>query len=332
MIKRIIIILTMIISCTSCISYTELNDMGIINAIGIDKHSNEYLVSINMIVPNDNNKQDIKSFIVKDTNLDQAINKLYEKSLRRIYMSHIDLLLPGDDLDKEDYDDIINLFLNRNDSRNTFSTIIVQDFDINKISNIVPKDINSLIKVNSEETSIVRIKQFDEVIKDIFELKSSLIPRIKIEGGLTLLGYKQVYSTNKNLSKEESLAYNFITNNIKMVNIFNNDINFKVNSSITKIDINKNKIIINIYSSINVVNNNDIKDKDKLKNIYKEKIKKMLDNYINNNDLAYFYDLAKKYDYTYYKNSDKLDLNFEYKIEVSINNNSNTIGGKSYGE
>lgn len=332
--KKIITILILILFLTTgCISYTELNDIGIVNAIGINKLDNKYEIIINMLIPEDNNLEQTKQFKTTSTNLDEAINNLYSKSLRKIYLSHLDLLILSNNLEKKDYDNIINLFFNRNDSRNTFSTIIVKNYNTDNIFKIKPENINSLLKVNSEENGLVKIKQFDEIVKDILEKDISYIPIIEIKDEPNILGYKTIYSKNKILSTNESIAYNFITNNITQTTIISDkeNINFKVNESLTNIKVNKNNITIDVNSNITILSNDtDITNEQTIKELYENELKKLLTNYIDNNEHSYFYDLVQKYDYNYYKHNKNTKLNFKFEISSSINENSNTIGGHNY--
>ena len=331
--KIITILISILFLTTGCISYTELNDIGIVNAIGINKANDKYEITINMLIPEDDNLEQTKRFKTTSTNLEEAINDLYSKSLRKIYLSHLDLLMLGDNLQRDDYDHIINLFFNRNDSRNTFSTIIIKNYNSKSIFSFKTKNINSLLKVNSEENGLVKIKQFDDIVKDILEKDISYVPILELKDEPKILGYKTIYKNNKILSTNDSLAYNFITNNINQTTIISKDknINFKVNESITNIKTDKNNITININSNITILSNDtNIKNEKKIKKIYEDELKSLLTNYIDNNEHSYFYTLIKKYDYNYYINNKDAKLNFKFQISSSINENSNTIGGKNY--
>ena len=123
-IKLILLFLVIFLS-TGCVSYTELNELGIIDMILIDKDNDNYLVTINMITPTYDNLEEKKTYQASGENLDKCLNELYLKTTKRIAFSHLELMALTPNLDKTDYDEIINLFLNRVDSRNSFSTVII---------------------------------------------------------------------------------------------------------------------------------------------------------------------------------------------------------------
>ena len=52
---KVIILVLLLSLITGCVSYTELNELGIIDMILIDKVDNEYIVTINMITPEKDN-------------------------------------------------------------------------------------------------------------------------------------------------------------------------------------------------------------------------------------------------------------------------------------
>lgn len=324
---KLILLVLVILLTTGCVSYTELNELGIIDMILIDKDNDNYIVTINMITPTENDLEKKITYQASGENLDKCINELYLKTTKKIAFSHLELMALTTNIKKSDYDEIINLFLNRVDSRNSFSTIIIDNSE--KLFEYKSKDINDLININGEESGIVFIKQFDEIIKDILEINISYIPYISIDDELIIKGYHSIYEDNKLLSKEESIGYNFITNNITQVALIRDDIGFKLNRSNTMIKIDKNKIKIDINSSYQIVtNNSSITNDNKIKKIYNEEIKKYIDAYINNNNHKYFYNLIRKFDYKYYKKNQDIELEFIININSSLIKNSNIKGGK----
>lgn len=325
--KKFILIFILLLFITGCVSYSDLNELGIIDMIVIDKINNEYVVSINMLLPTENDLENKKNYMSKNSSLNECINQLYLSTTKKISFSHLELLILTPNLEKNDYDEIINLFLNRVDSRNTFNTVIIDNTD--KILNYKSKDINDLININNEHEGTVSIKQFDQIIKDILEFDISYIPKIKIEDEIIIEGYQSVYYQNKLLSQEESIGYNLITNKITKLLFTVDEIGFITEQALTNIKVNNNKITININTTYQITNNDSNTNNDnEIEKKYKEEIKKYIMCYLNNNPHNYFYNLIKKHDYKYFKNNpNNIKLNFDIKISSTKIENSNIKGG-----
>ncbi|MBQ7136845.1 MAG: hypothetical protein IJO43_02570 [Bacilli bacterium] len=324
---KFILIFLLSLFMTGCVSYSDLNELGIIDMVAIDKIDNEYVVSINMLLPNENDLENKKIYTSKNSSLNECLNDLYLSTTKKISFSHLELLILTPNLVKNDYDEIINLFLNRVDSRNTFNTVIVDTPA--QIFNYKSKDINDLININSEQEGTVTIKQFDQIIKDILELGISYIPRIKIEEEIKIEGYQSIYYQNKLLSQEESIGYNFISNKITKLLFTVDEIGFITDQSLTNIKVDNNKITINIDTTYQITsNNNSIKNDSKIAKKYKDEIKRYINYYLDKNPHNYFYNLIKKHNYKYYNNNIRnINLEFDIKITATKIDNSNIKGG-----
>lgn len=319
-IKLLIFLLSTFI-ITGCVSYSELNELGIIDMIIIDKKDNKYIVSINMLIPTEDDLENKITYTEMDNSLNECLNKLYLSTTKKISFSHLESLALTPNLSKKDYDEIIELFLNRTDSRNTFSTIIIENYE--ELFNYKSKDINNLININNEEEGTTSIKQFSDVIKDILEFDITYIPKIKIDEKIIIDGYQSIYNENKSLSYDESIGYNFITNKITGLLFTEENIGFKTNYSKTNIKVNNNKIKIEINSSYQVISNNsDISNPKEINNIYNKRIKEYINSFINNNSHNYFYNLIKKFDHKYYTNNKNVKLEFYISIKSNLINTS----------
>jgi len=324
--KFIIIILSLFL-ITGCVSYSELNELGIIDMIIVDKENEEYKVSINMLVPTNDNLENKQNYTVTNKSLNKCLNELYLSTTKKISFSHLELIALTPNIEKKEYDEIINLFLNRVDSRNTFSTVIIDNPD--KLFEYKSQDINDLININNEQEGIVSIKQFNDVIKDILEMDITYIPKIKIEDKIIIEGYQSIYYENKLLTIEESIGYNFITNKITKALFTVDDIGFSTTTSVTNTKVYNNKIKINISTSYQIISNNGHIHKTKeLEKKYHNEIKKYINSYLDNNPHNYFYKLIEKYDYKYYSSHNNIKLDFDINISSIKIDNSNLKGGK----
>jgi len=326
---KFILLFIVLIYTTGCVSYTELNELGIIDMILIDKINDQYIVTINMLTPKDNDLEKKITYQSSGANLDECLNDLYLSTTKKIYFSNLELMALTTNIQQNDYKEIINLFLNRVDSRNTFSTIIIDNKE--KLFEYKSKDINDLININSEENGIVTIKQFDEIIKDILEINISYVPKIKLNEKITIEGYQSIYSQNKALTTKESIGYNFATNNINQAVFISNDIGYKITNSKTKTKVKNNKITLTISLDYQIVtNNSNIKNLQEIEKICINEIKNFINEYLNKNNHNYFYNLIKKYDYKYYNNNNNINLDFEINISANKIKNSNIKGDNIY--
>ena len=325
-ILELLIIILLSFSMTGCVSYMELNELGIIDMIVIDKNNDNYIVTINMLIPNQDDLENKEVYTASNISIDECLNDFYLKTNKKISFTHLELMALTSNIKQQEYDEIINLFLNRVDARNTFSTIIVDE-----PSNIVDykaKDINELININSEEYGLVSIKQFDSIIKDILEMNISYIPKISFKDSPSILGYQSVYSSNSDLSKEESLGFNFITNQIKQSKFNSNNMGFKIDTSNTIITVNKNEININITSTYQITSNNsNTQDEHKIQKIYEDEINNYINDFINKNQNNYFLSLIEKYQNNYYKKNQKINIKYNITFNSTRINNSNIKGG-----
>ena len=211
----IFIILFISLIITGCSNYVELNDIGIVNSIGISKVNSGYEISINMLTPKEDNLE--KNIIYNEVGktLDEAFNKLYLSSSKVINLSHLELLILNKNLDKEDYNNIKDFFISRIDSRNNFNVVIIENYSKDNVFKKSPDDINDLIKTNSNKIGLVFPKSFDELIEDIMTVNKSYIPTVEVTDDIKILGYRIVYNDEKLLSHDESIRYNIQTNKLK---------------------------------------------------------------------------------------------------------------------
>lgn len=87
----IILLLTLIVP-----KYKELNKLIIIDGIGIEKNNNTYIVYLREIIPikeNNSIKYEYKIYKEKDENINKAINKINNKTNKKLYLDKIKFLV-----------------------------------------------------------------------------------------------------------------------------------------------------------------------------------------------------------------------------------------------
>lgn len=318
MIKKIFVLVSILLLTTSCNSYTELSDLGISSMLGLDYQNEEFIVYTTIIADRDNeeNKEKYKTYHATGKTLEEAFENIYIQNSKKIYLSHMNLLVITEDLINNQLTTMIKHFLSNNEYRNNFQIVTIKSkLEELFYQEITAEEINKLITINMEESGTTRSIDFETFLKDILIDHNTVLPTIKLENsvfieGFTLIKNNQIYDF---LSNEDAILYNYLTNEIKKttfqgITVYENE---------TIITTKKNNIEISITSTIN-----------KQPELYQKELKTALLNLLTTYQQKQ-YDLLKleykiyQNDYSYYQKSQDVlnQLKFHIKIHPTIKNN-----------
>lgn len=309
---KLLLILVLMILFTGCTSYTELNDLSIVNTLGIDYKDNKYILYVNVVegkIDDGEIEKNFKTFISPEETLEEAFKKIYLTSEKKLYLSHIDLLILTEDVINSHMKDIINNFLEDNEYRNNFNVILFKSSMEDLFnSEITSTNINNLIKTNQKETGILITKDLETIMKELLIDTNTYIPTIELDNKkASILGYTliQNYKIFGELTEEESTILNLLNNNIEKAylnnhNIFDNE---------TIISTNKNKITFRFIMTI-----------DKKENFIKDTREDII-NFLNkysDYDILKLKEIIRRNDYKYYKKTKDLMSKLKYNIKFQI--------------
>lgn len=85
---KLLTIFFLLLLCTGCHSYTELNDLSIVSVIGIDYQNSEYQLVVNVIDGSLDDKEiekEITTLECKQSSLEEAFHDIYLKSNKKLY-------------------------------------------------------------------------------------------------------------------------------------------------------------------------------------------------------------------------------------------------------
>ncbi len=185
-------LLIFILFITGCMNYTELNDLAIIKSIGIE-YNHDYFIYAEIM--EDIDKDNIpKTKVIKASgkNMDELFNNIKLLVNKEIYLDHIDLLILDENLNKENFDEIIIYFLNYQELRNDFYTIIGNNIE-NILNNAKYDEIEKMIINNN--LKIIKIS-FEEIISKYLDHKIFNLSKIIYNDGIQFDGNYQ-YRNNK---------------------------------------------------------------------------------------------------------------------------------------
>lgn len=300
--KKIFLIISVLFLTGCSYYYNDINNLAIINEIAID-HEDNYKVYIKVLSNNQENEN--KIYFEEGKSLNECFTNLNNKLTKKLYLTHLDLLVLSNNIKKKEINEIIKFFFNESSSRNIFDTIIVNKITENFLK-IDSTDINNLVDLSAKTNGIAIKKTFDNMIKDILNYNLSYITYI--DSNLQeVKGIKEIYNSDTILSKEESIAINIILNNLTNFTTLINDNSYKLENLNTFIKVTKKEIKIDVNLTIS---GNEFEKK-----IVENYLKKLLNNFIKENNTNYFDYLKEKYNIS---NNVKFDLN----IKINLINNS----------
>lgn len=172
--KKVIIIIIAIITLiyvNGGQNYTELNDLAIIKSIGITYENNEYTLYAEII--DEINKDNIpQTKVIKTSNkeIKELFNDIKLLVNKEIYLSHIDLIIISETLKNDNYEEIIDYFLNNKEIRNDFMFIFSNEIE-EVLKNSKYDEVEELITTNKDSKNVINIT-FEEIIKDFLDTKS----------------------------------------------------------------------------------------------------------------------------------------------------------------
>ncbi len=211
-----LLILILIFMLTGCSSYIELNDLAIINTIGLEKENNIYKFYASIVNIKDENtlEPQMETYEIEGKSLNEIIDNLSLTLNKKIYLSHLNLLLLNDSIKTQEFEEILNFFINNNETREDFLVA-----NTNNIKEIIKKakfqEINDLVKNSNRETSKTIYTTMYDVIKNFYDKEIIYLPILKLEDTITLNGLKEFKNnTYKEIKSDDVIYLNYYLNNI----------------------------------------------------------------------------------------------------------------------
>ncbi len=328
--KKILLILLLIL-CTGCYDYNELNEIAIISGVGIDKLNNEYVVTYEVIntEASKESSNDIKKYNVKGNggSLSEAFNNVNETLAKKAYFEQIKVMVITKNVNILDISD----YLFRNEKINTnFYLVLCNDIDeifdftsVNEPNNSIA--IYNLLKQN-DYANITNL--FDLKINTLIEGYDISLPLITLDNELSLKTIG-IYNNNKfirYLNDNEYRIYKYLSNK-KDILINSNDNSIKIYNSKLNYNLENNSITLKYEAKAEINSLNisydlrDINSYNELSNEFTTVTENEITNFIkqlqiDNSDIL---NILNKYKLKYPDSSITFkDLTINYDINVKV--------------
>ncbi|MEB2298767.1 Ger(x)C family spore germination protein [Lysinibacillus xylanilyticus] len=195
--KAICLLMILTVLLSGCWSKRELNELAIVAALGIDKVDNEFDITVQVVDPGEisskqptSGRSPVITYHSKGKSVFEAIRKMTTVTARKLYFSHLQIVVLGDELAKEGMGKPLDLISRDHEFRNDFDVIVAHEATAEEVLNIltpiekVPanKMLNSL-KTSEKTWGTTQSIKIDELINTLNNKETSVvISAIEIHG------------------------------------------------------------------------------------------------------------------------------------------------------
>lgn len=339
--KKILIIILTLLLCTGCFDYKEINDLAIINAIGVDYEDDEYVITLEILndqIDKDSSKITSYTKVGHGKNLTSAIENAADKLSKQLIFNHIKLMILSKSIIEEKFENIIDLFLRNTYFRENFYVISATknkpETLLNHTTNEAPiastAITDTLVSIRYSSNTNV-LKKFDEIVEEVITYGiDTCFSNITLKDNEFIVDGMSIfnnYSYKSNLSNEYVKIYNLLTDNFDRPTYTINYDNLAFTTAINngKINAEINNGSINVTGNLmgRIIDNDpkynirDPKNLERIDNDFTNLLNKKIPEFIkvlqdNNSDIL---GITKNY----YKKTRTKDKDYWLKLDIKSN-------------
>lgn len=214
--KALCLLMILTILLSGCWSKRELNELAIVAALGIDKVDNEFDITVQVVIPGEisskqptSGRSPVITYHSKGATVFEAIRKMTTLTARKLYFSHLQIVVLGDELAREGIGKPLDLISRDHEFRNDFDVIVAHDATAEEVLNVltpiekVPanKMLNSL-RTSEKTWGTTQSIKIDELINTLNNKETSVVM-----SAIEIHGDKSVGMEQTNVKKSKASAY-----------------------------------------------------------------------------------------------------------------------------
>lgn len=275
--KKMIIPILILLLLTGYTPYVEVNDLVIVDMIGLEKVNNKYLLTVNTI-KEEKTDNATKSIYQVSTFEGNSLGSIFLKAKKinnkKAYYGHLKLVVfQSGLLDKE----IINYFQKQFTQMNYL--IVGTNSDIKSLFKKYDSSSKIIKEINKKriDDANIYLSTFEDYLKDIVNKKrESTLPIISLDKGLTTTGL-EVYQKNILIDAKQA-KINYLLNN--KLTSFHQEIT--INNKSYEVEFNNVKSML-VKDTVTIamnISSSDINNSKKLINAIKKLFKKEINEFL----------------------------------------------------
>ena len=275
--KKMIIPILILLLLTGYTPYVEVNDLVIVDMIGLEKVNDKYLLTVNTI-KEEKTDNATKSIYQVSTFEGNSLGSIFLKAKKinnkKAYYGHLKLVVfQSGLLDKE----IINYFQKQFTQMNYL--IVGTNSDIKSLFKRYDSSSKIIKEINKKriDDANIYLSTFEDYLKDIVNKKrESTLPIISLDKGLTTTGL-EVYQKNILIDAKQA-KINYLLNN--KLTSFHQEITINNNSYEVEFNNVKSMLVKDTVTIAMDISSSDINNSKKLINSIKKLFKKEINEFL----------------------------------------------------
>lgn len=324
--KKLLFLFLPLLFLTGCDSYTELNELGIINALGITYQEDSFSLTSSFVNAKKEEQEvteEVTTYQSTGSSIEEAFHNLYLQSSKKIYLSHLQLVVLSKEVATDKMKDILSFFIQNEESRNNFPVIITDDVSAFLSDSQTVSDCEKLLYINQQEYGSISSPTLEDIARQLYENGVTVVPHIikkehlQTDGYIVFRDFKAMGKLDDTLSNTYLLLHNQIQKMNIPIQCENETMQLEVKESMTTIQTEKDTILIKVTSQLeNMETNCD------LVALYQDAIHSRIEDLLqytkeNDVDLMHFTPRFEKNNPFYFKKQQPKFQNANYKIEIS---------------
>ncbi|AGK53406.1 Ger(x)C family spore germination protein [Bacillus sp. 1NLA3E] len=252
--KKVLLFFFIFIPClfmtSGCWNRRELNELALVVALAIDKSGDKYQLSAQVVDPGEvaskkggGGRTPVTTYTDAGDNIFETIRRMTTEAPRKLYFSHLQMLVISEDIAKEGISESLEIFARDPEFRKDFYIVIAKDTkgkdvleNLTTIEKIPANKMHSSLEASEKSWAPTVAVQLDELLADLTSPgKQAVLTGISIKGNkakgeskenveriqpFARLQYKNIAVFKKDqmigwLNEVESKGYNYITDNVK---------------------------------------------------------------------------------------------------------------------
>jgi spore germination protein KC len=251
MVKRILLslMITMLIFVTGCWNSRELDTLAIVVGMGIDKSGDQYKVSVQVVEPSEvagkkgAGAAPVVTYQATGTSIFEALRRITTVSPRKMYMSHLRILIFGESLAREGIGNALDFLSRDHEVRTDFYIVVARQVNaedalkvLTHLEKIPSFKIFTMLKTSEVAWAPTTTVTLDRLITELVsEGRHPVITGLRVEGEQETGGSKKnietidspvklynsgmaVFRGDKQigwLNEDESTTFTFIRDEVK---------------------------------------------------------------------------------------------------------------------